>query len=88
MLAAQNAARAAHGVAPLTWSNDLAALAQGFTDACEGHSNADNSSLGENLGFEFSACLPAVQAWLAEGMGYDPASGFNGAVLHFSQVGG
>lgn len=51
ILAVHNAERAEVGVAPLTWSNDLAGDAQTWADhlAATGSFQHDNSSDGENL---------------------------------------
>jgi uncharacterized protein YkwD len=97
MTDAHNADRAEHGVAPLVWSESLAAGARQWARACTtagggfAHSPGAFSTYGENLawGTGFTAAR-AVALWYAEGANYDysnPIASFNtGTVLHFTQL--
>src|SRR5580765_3254501 len=79
-LVAHNEARARIGVAPLSWSEKLAALAQGWADSLVARRqfvHRPKSGYGENL-FEITgASLSAVQvvnAWASESRSYDYAT--------------
>ncbi|GAB2218003.1 hypothetical protein Droror1_Dr00001218 [Drosera rotundifolia] len=91
-LDAHNAARAAVGVGPLTWDDNLASYAQNYAN-----SRIDDCDLihsdgpyGENLaeGSGSFTALDAVQMWVDEKIFYNPF--FNiclfGECLHYTQV--
>jgi len=81
VLAAQNAVRAQVGIAPLTWSDKLAAYAQSWADTLLARGefvHRIHSPYGENLFDIFGA--PAtpervVEAWASESRDYDYRSG-------------
>jgi len=81
-----NAARMDYGAANLTWSDDLAAVAQEWADGCVfEHSDGILGPYGENLAagtgnFTIPAC---IGLWVEEASEYDPA---NPAASHFTQV--
>jgi len=87
MLNAHNAARAKHGVPPLSWSASLAKAAQAWADRCVfEHSN---TNYGENLAQgtgEYSGA-DAVNDWYNEISAYDFNNpGDSEATGHFTQV--
>lgn len=63
-LGPHNAARAQHGAAALTWSNDLAASAQSWANGCK----FQHSGAGENLAAGTGAYTPAqaIKSWTDE----------------------
>ena len=83
--AAHNVVRAAVGVGPMTWNDDLAALAAGFITNCQfAHTSQQQRSnvagfayVGENL-FEEEGALPTgpevSDAWASEKSNYDYSS--------------
>ena len=99
---AHNAARAAHGVAPLTWDPALAAIAQGWAEQCIDNEvpaglidhNPNRSAtyptyVGENIfGSSGNATgTQAVASWIAEESNYDYASNTcTGTCGHYTQV--
>lgn len=100
LLQTHNAARAAVGVAPLGWSNTVAASAQTWADTLEGQGckmrHSSNRPYGENLAYAWtsrsSAPLDpanAVDRWVAEQSDYTYWSNTcaPGAVCgHYTQV--
>ncbi|KAI5958406.1 hypothetical protein CANMA_004250 [Candida margitis] len=86
ILSAHNAKRAAHGVAPLAWSQELNNYAQKVANAydCSGNLKHTNSPYGENLGVGYSSAQSVVNAWYIEGANYNyqTATKFD----HFTQV--
>ncbi len=93
MVALHNAVRAKVGVAPLAWSDRLAAVAQDWADTllAQGKfSHRPNSSYGENLfTITGAAASPArvIDAWAAESQGYDYASNkCHGTCGHYTQI--
>jgi uncharacterized protein YkwD len=93
MLAAHNEVRARIGVAPLSWSEKLAALAQEWADSLVARRqfvHRPKSGYGENL-FEITgASLSAVQvvnAWASESRSYDYATNnCRGVCGHYTQI--
>ena len=93
MLAGHNSVRARVGVAPLTWSDRLARVAQEWAStllARRQFAHRQNSTLGENL-FEISgaAATPArvLDAWVGEGRNYNLASNTcRGVCGHYTQI--
>ena len=93
MLAAHNAVRARVGMAPLAWSNRLAARSQDWADtllAREQFIHRPNSTYGQNL-FEITGATasPAqvVKAWAAESRNYDYTSNrCRGVCGHYTQI--
>lgn len=94
LLAAHNHVRAQVGIGPLTWSNDVARVAQRWADTlaasgCALQHNA-RTSHGENL-FWSSAPAEATQvvaSWADERQNYDHASNTcrRGMCGHYTQV--
>jgi uncharacterized protein YkwD len=93
MLAAHNAVRARAGVAPLEWSDRLAARAREWADtllARRQFAHRPNSTFGENLftitgGSASSA--EVVRDWAAESRDYDYNSNrCRGVCGHFTQI--
>ncbi len=86
-LAAHNTVRVRHGMAPLVWSEDLAASAQAVADSCpSGHSD---THYGENLAWVSSNRSPLfiVKLWYEEEPSYDYAKpGFSAKTGHFTQI--
>ncbi|TDL29851.1 PR-1-like protein [Rickenella mellea] len=85
-LTAHNDARAEHGAAPLTWSDDLASKAQEWANGCQfKHSGGSLGPYGENLaaGTGSFPIASAIGLWVAEGPQYDPS---NPQASHFTQV--
>jgi pathogenesis-related protein 1 len=93
MLAAHNVVRERAGVAPLTWSDRLAAHSQEWADtlwARKQFVHRPNSTYGENL-FEVTGAIasPAqvVSAWAAESRDYDYTSNrCRGVCGHYTQI--
>ncbi len=93
ILASHNAVRARVGVAPLAWSDRLAANAQDWADtlfARRQFFHRPNSALGENL-FEIrgAPASPAqvVEEWAAESRNYDHGSNkCRGVCGHYTQI--
>ena len=93
MVTAHNSVRARVGVAPLVWSERLAARAQEWADTLierKQFAHRPNSNYGENL-FEITgaAASPAqvVNAWAAESRSYDYSSNRCRAVCgHYTQM--
>lgn len=86
ILSAHNVKRAAHGVAPLSWSQELYSYAQKVANAydCSGNLKHTSSPYGENLGVGYSSAQSVVNAWYSEGKNYNyqTATKFD----HFTQV--
>jgi pathogenesis-related protein 1 len=93
MLAAHNAVRARMGIAPLTWSDRLAAHAQDWADTLlkrRQFAHRPKSAYGENL-FEISGAAASsaqvVNAWAAESRNYDyNSNGCRGVCGHYTQI--
>jgi uncharacterized protein YkwD len=93
MLAAHNAVRATAEVAPLVWSDHLAAISQEWADTLLSRKqfvHSRNAAYGENL-FEIrgGAASPAkvVEAWAAESRQYDYATNqCRGVCGHYTQI--
>jgi uncharacterized protein YkwD len=93
MLAAQNAVRARIGIAPLVWSDRLAALSQDWADTLlkrRDFAHRPKSGYGENL-YEIrgTAASPArvVNAWAVEARDYDYSSNLcRGVCGHYTQI--
>jgi pathogenesis-related protein 1 len=93
MLAAHNAVRAQVGVAPLSWSDRLAASSQNWADTLlerRQFFHRPNSTFGQNL-FEIrgAAASPArvVEAWAAESRNYNHSSNTcRGVCGHYTQI--
>jgi uncharacterized protein YkwD len=100
--AAHNQVRAAHGVAPLSWDPELAAIAQGWVEACvddmaptglidhnPGRSDSYPGYVGENVfGSSGGTSGPdAVAAWAAEEPSYDyETNTCSGDCGHYTQI--
>ncbi|KAI5958094.1 hypothetical protein KGF57_002902 [Candida theae] len=86
ILSAHNAKRAAHGVAALSWSQELYNYAQKVANAydCSGNLKHTFAPYGENLGVGYSSAQSVVNAWYSEGKNYNYqlATTFD----HFTQV--
>lgn len=86
ILSAHNVKRAAHDVAPLSWSQELHSYAQKVANAydCSGNLKHTSSPYGENLGVGYSSAQSVVNAWYSEGKNYNyqTATKFD----HFTQV--
>lgn len=81
-----NTERAAHGAAPLTWSDDLASAAQSWANGCVfQHSGGSLGPYGENLaaGSGDYTIADAIGDWNAEESSYDPS---NPQPSHWTQV--
>ena len=93
MLAAHNAARARVGVAPLAWSDRLAARAQDWADTLVARgqfAHRPKSGYGENL-FEITGATASaaqvVNAWASEARDYDYRSNrCRGVCGHYTQI--
>ena len=93
MLAAHNAVRARVGIAPLAWSDRLAARSQDWADSLLARKqfvHRPNSTYGENL-FEITgaAASPAqvIDFWAAESKNYDYRSNkCRGVCGHYTQI--
>lgn len=93
MLAAHNAVRARVRMAPLTWSDRLAARSQDWADtllARKQFAHRPNSTYGENL-FEITGATATaeqvVNAWAAESQNYDYRSNrCRGVCGHYTQI--
>jgi pathogenesis-related protein 1 len=93
MLAAHNAVRARVGIAPLAWSDRLAARAQDWADtllAGKQFVHRPNSIYGENL-FEITGAAASsaqvVNAWAGESRNYDYNSNrCRGVCGHYTQI--
>lgn len=93
MLAAHNAVRATVGVAPLAWSDRLAAQAQDWADALlarKQFAHRANSTCGENL-FEITGAPASseqvVGTWAGESRDYDYRSNrCRGRCGHYTQI--
>jgi pathogenesis-related protein 1 len=93
MLAAHNAVRARVGMAPLAWSDRLAARSQDWADtllARKQFVHRPNSTYGENL-FEIigatASASQVVNAWAAESQNYDYNSNrCRGVCGHYTQI--
>jgi pathogenesis-related protein 1 len=100
--AAHNQVRAAHGVDPLSWDPELAAIAQGWAEQCvdfmdpiglidhnPGRSDTYPDYVGENV-FGSSgptSGLDAVALWVAEEANYDyETNQCSGVCGHYTQV--
>jgi uncharacterized protein YkwD len=93
MLNAHNTVRARVGVPPLTWSAQLAAVAQQWANhliASGGFSHRPDNRYGENLyAISGAAASPAqaVGAWAGEARGYDYRSNTcYGMCGHYTQI--
>jgi pathogenesis-related protein 1 len=92
-LAAHNAVRARVGMAPLAWSDRLAARSQDWADtllARKQFGHRPNSTYGENL-FEITGATASaaqvVNAWAAESRDYDYNSNrCRGVCGHYTQI--
>jgi uncharacterized protein YkwD len=100
--AAHNQVRAAHGVAPLTWTPALAAVAQAWAEGCadqeaplglidhnQGRSESYGTYVGENVyGSSGPSTGPdAVAAWASEEASYDyESNGCDGVCGHYTQI--
>ncbi|EJD44100.1 PR-1-like protein, partial [Auricularia subglabra TFB-10046 SS5] len=87
-LEAHNTARAQYHASPLTWSDELAALAKQWTAGCKfEHSGGslDSAPYGENLAAGTGDYKPidGVAGWVAEAPEYNPS---NPIPSHFTQV--
>ncbi|KAJ3483944.1 hypothetical protein NLI96_g5977 [Meripilus lineatus] len=83
-LYAHNLVRVEHGASPLTWSSELAEVAQTWANRCEfRHSNGEVGPYGENLaaGAGRFTAQRAVELFVNER--YDPS---NPTFSHFTQV--
>ncbi len=93
MLASHNAVRARVGVAPLAWSDRLAARSQEWADALLARRqfvHRPNSPYGENL-FEITgstvSSAQVVDTWASEARNYDySANGCRDVCGHYTQV--
>ena len=93
MLAVHSAVRARVGMAPLAWSDRLAALSQDWADtllARKQFVHRPNSTYGENL-FEIRGATATpeqvVSAWAAESRNYDYRSNrCRGVCGHYTQI--
>ncbi len=92
-IAAHNRVRAQHCAAPLTWSPELAKVAQAWADTLrDGGCGFEHSRTryGENLAAGTSGALDAESAtamWYREVDGYDfKSGGFSMSTGHFTQV--
>jgi uncharacterized protein YkwD len=93
MLAVHGAVRARVGVAPLAWSDRLAARAQDWADTLLARNqfvHRPNSTYGENL-FEITGAVASsaevVNAWAAESRNYDYRSNrCRGVCGHYTQI--
>jgi pathogenesis-related protein 1 len=93
MLAVHNAVRARVGVAPLSWSDRLAARSQDWADtllARRQFAHRPNSTYGENL-FEITganaSAARVVSAWAEESLNYDYHSNRCRVVCgHYTQI--
>ena len=93
MLAVHNALRARAGVAPLVWSDRLAAHAEEWADTLwvrRQFAHRPNSKYGENL-FEITGATASaaqvVNAWAAESRNYDYGSNrCRGVCGHYTQI--
>ena len=93
MLAVHDAVRARVGVAPLAWSDRLAARAQDWADTLLARNqfvHRPNSVYGENL-FEITgeaaSSAEVVNAWAAESPNYDCRSNrCRGVCGHYTQI--
>lgn len=80
-----NQFRALHQVAPVVWSDAVAASAQAFVNTCP--TNHSNSGYGENLAWGYPSIAAVVTAWYEEEALYDYANpGFSYDTGHFTQV--
>ena len=102
ILAAHNQVRADHGVAPLAWDAELAAIASGWAAGCRdedepiglvdhnaGRSDGFGSYVGENVyGASGETGGPAaVEVWASEEADYDHASNTcSGVCGHYTQI--
>jgi len=93
MLAAHNAVRARVSIAPLVWSDRLAARAQDWANTLLSRGqffHRPNSPYGENLYRITGAAAAAgqvVKAWAAEAQGYDYGSNrCRGVCGHYTQI--
>ena len=93
MLAAHNGVRARARIAPLTWSDRLAAHAQDWADNLlkrRQFAHRPKSAYGENL-FEITGAeassAQVVNAWAAESRNYDyNSNGCRGVCGHYTQI--
>ena len=93
MLDAHNAVRERLGIAPLVWSDRLAARAQDWGDtllARKQFAHRPNSAFGENL-FEITGATATpgqvVDEWAAEARNYDHGSNrCRGVCGHYTQI--
>lgn len=84
-LSAHNSLRAKHGVPALSWSGQLAGVAQAYANQCVFEHN--NTSYGENLAQATDPNVGAmVNDWYSEISAYDFASGTGNGTGHFTQV--
>lgn len=83
-LQAHNAARARRGASPLTWDDDIAKVAQAWSD--RGVFKHSTSRYGENLAMGTSNCKQAVDLWVDEERLWRPGMGFTMDTGHFTQV--
>jgi pathogenesis-related protein 1 len=93
MLAIHNAVRARVGIAPLAWSDRLAARSQDWADTLVARmqfGHRPNSPYGENL-FEITGATASsaqvVNAWASESRNYDYSSNrCRGVCGHYTQI--
>lgn len=86
-LEAHNSYRILHGVAPLTWSDTVAASAQAYAETCP--SSHSGSGYGENLAWATYDMGEnnVVQLWYDEEAFYDYNNpGFSSETGHFTQI--
>ena len=91
MLGAHNVARRRHCAPPLSWSDDLARVAQAYASTCpRGHSShASRAGLGENVAWGQPTAEDAVREWYDEVDHYtfdDGGASSSGVVGHFTSV--
>jgi len=85
-LDAHNTARAQHGAAALTWSDELANAGESWANGCKfKHSGGSLGPYGENLAVQTGSldAAQAVKLWTDEVGDYDPS---NPQPSHFTQV--
>lgn len=91
---AHNEVRAAHGVAPLEWDDDLAAVARSWAEGCQwGHNDGRSESfpgyVGENIyGASFTPSgLEVTSSWASEEADYDyDSNSCSGVCGHYTQI--
>lgn len=85
-----NDVRAEVGVDPLSWSDDVAAVAKKYAEKCSWGHNPERSGYGENIFASSAGSDPAavLASWASEKKNYDASSGAcNGGVCgHYTQI--